>query len=106
LDLDKTNDRTALSYAFRPLTKNKYAAKHKDGSVTILAKGRALFPDVKPLVTMGGGAAGMKRLCTVSRVAAWLGEYGVRSYSEIPDNGEIQFIQSACWRKIRPGIGL
>ena len=43
LDVDETGDRTALSYAFRPLTKNKYLSKRKDGSVSILAKGRA-FP--------------------------------------------------------------
>ena len=54
LDVDGTGDRTALSYVFRPLTKNKYLSKRKDGSVSILSKGRALFPEVKPLIAAGG----------------------------------------------------
>ena len=44
LDTEGTGDHVALSYAFRPLTKNKYLTKRKEGSVAILAKGRALFP--------------------------------------------------------------
>ena len=32
------------SYAFRPLTRQGYLKKHRDGAVTILAKGRGLFP--------------------------------------------------------------
>jgi hypothetical protein len=104
LDTERANDLVKLSYAFRPLTKNKYAAKRKDGAVTILAKGRNLFPDIQPLVTAGGGAAGMKRLCAVARVAALLGEHGVRSFVDIQDMDEAYFIPSACWRKIRPGI--
>jgi hypothetical protein len=103
LDAEKTNDLTKLSYAFRPLTKNKYAIKRKDGAVTILTKGRALFPEITPLVTMGGGAAGMKRLCAVSRVAALLGEHKIHSFAEIQSSG-VYFIPSACWRKIRSGI--
>ena len=56
-----TKDRTALSYAFRPLTKNKYVSKQRDGCVSILAKGRALFPGVTPLISTGGGAAERRR---------------------------------------------
>ena len=32
LDTEGTEDKVALSYAFRPLTKNKYLTKRKDGS--------------------------------------------------------------------------
>lgn len=70
LDVDETGDRTALSYAFRPLTKNKYLSKRKDGSVSILAKGRALFPEVKPLIAAGGGASETRRVIEISRMAA------------------------------------
>ena len=48
-------DRRSLSYAFRPLTKNGYVSKSKDGCVSILAKGRALFPEITPLISVGGG---------------------------------------------------
>ena len=61
LDTTGTGDRVALSYAFRPLTKNKYVSKRKDGCVSILAKGRALFPEVTPLISAGGGAAERRR---------------------------------------------
>jgi len=104
LDTEKTNDRKALSYDFRPLTKHKYARKHKDDNIVILAKGRALFPDLEPLVTLGGGAAGRERVNTVSRVAMFLGEQGVGSFKH-PDRTESWcFIPSACWRNIREGI--
>lgn len=56
LDTEGTKDLTALSYAFRPLTKNKYISKQRDGGVSILAKGRALFPETEPLISTGGGA--------------------------------------------------
>jgi len=49
LNNDGGSDRTALSYAFRPLTKNRYVSKDKRGCVSILAKGRALFPELEPL---------------------------------------------------------
>lgn len=44
LDTENTGDRVALSYSFRPLTRNKYIAKNKANIVSILSKGRALFP--------------------------------------------------------------
>ena len=104
LDTEKTNDRVALSYAFRPLTKNKYVKKRKDDMVFILAKGRALFPETEPLVTLGGGAQGIKRVNVVSRAAMFLGEADVESFAS-PDMCDMAcFIPSACWRKIRPGI--
>jgi len=53
LDTAGTGDTTSLSYAFRPLTKHKYLSKRKDGSVAILAKGRSLYPGLKPLLSIG-----------------------------------------------------
>ena len=43
LNNDGGSDRTALSYAFRPLTKNRYVSKDKRGCVSILAKGGRCF---------------------------------------------------------------
>ena len=68
----------------------------------ILTKGRALFPDLEPLVTVNGSATGIKRAETVSRVAMYLTEQEIYSYAEEQD--EECFIPSACWRKIRDGI--
>lgn len=104
LDTAKTGDRVALSYAFRPLTKNKYVSRRKDGSVSILAKGRSLFPEVKPLISVGGGTAGIKRVIEVSRMAALMEEHGIPSAGQIPDDAGLCFIPSACWRSIAPGI--
>lgn len=104
LDVAGTDDRVALSYAFRPLTKNGYLSKRRDGSVAILAKGRALFPDEKPLISVGGGTAGMKRVIEVSRMAALLEALGIISSATLINTGKPYFIPSACWRKIAPGI--
>lgn len=104
LDTESIKDRTALSYVFRPLARNDYVRKHKDGSVNILAKGKALFPDIKPLVTTGGGTASAKRINTISRVAMYLGEVGIRSYSSPEESNVARFAPSTCWRKIRQGI--
>lgn len=104
LDTDGTDDRAALSYAFRPLTKNGYVSKRKDSCVSILAKGRALFPDTEPLISTGGGAAERRRVIEVSRVAAWMEQSGIPCYGELQDSDEPYFIPSACWRKIAPGI--
>ncbi len=104
LDTEETNDPTALSYVFRPLTKNGYLSKRKDGSVTISAKGRALFPDTQPLISVGGGEKERQRLMTVSRVAALLARQGIPSSSALLSRQEPYFIPSACWRKIAPGI--
>lgn len=43
-----------MSYAFRPLTKNKYISKNKEGIVTVLKKGKALFHNTQPLISSGG----------------------------------------------------
>lgn len=98
----QTGDRTALSYAFRPLTKNGYLSKGKDGLVTICAKGRALFPDITPLVTVGGTTR--ERVAQVARVALLLAKNDIASVSECRDDLARYFIPSACWRKIAPGI--
>ena len=103
LDTTKTNNRMALSYAFRPLTKHKYLKKHKSG-VIILAKGRALFPDVKPLVTLGGGATGMQRVNMISRVAMVMRGAGFPSCASPSESEEACFVPSACWCKIHKGI--
>lgn len=104
LDTARTGDKVALSYAFRPLTKNKYLTKRRDGSVSILAKGRALFPDVKPLISAGGGAQSAQRIIEVSRMAALMEEHGIPAVAEVPKSPEPVFIPSACWRNIAPGI--
>lgn len=104
LDTEGTGDQVKLSYAFRPLTKNKYITKRKDGSVSILAKGRGLFPDVKPLISAGGGEQSIQRVMEVSRMAALMEEHGIPAVAEVPKSLGPVFIPSACWRSISPGI--
>lgn len=104
LDMAGTGDKVALSYAFRPLTKNKYLTKHKDGSVAILAKGRTLFPDIKPLISTGGGTQSVQRVMEVSLMAALMEEHGIPAVGKVPESVEPVFIPSACWRSIAPGI--
>lgn len=104
LDTEGTGDRTVLSYAFRPLTRNKYVSKRKDGCVSILAKGRTLFPEITPLISTGGGAAERRRVMEVSRVAAWMERNGITCCGERQDSDDPYFIPSACWRNIAPGI--
>ena len=104
LDTENTGDKVALSYVFRPLTKQKYIFKDKDGIVSILKKGKELFPDEAPLISIGGGKQNRKRILQVSRVAALLEKNGVEISGERYDIDEPQFIPSACWREIAPGI--
>lgn len=104
LDTAGTGNQVALSYAFRPLTKNNYLVKRKDGSVAILAKGRALFPDAKPLISTGGGVQSVQRVIEVSRMAALMEEHGIPAVVEVPNSPEPVFIPSPCWRNIAPGI--
>lgn len=96
-------DRTSLSYAFRPLTKNDYVVKRSDGSVSILAKGRNLFPELEPLISTGGKGT-ERRVMEVSRMAMWMWKQGFPPTGELPEEPGIWFIPSACWRKIAPGI--
>lgn len=104
LATSEVTDRVALSYCFRPLTKNRYISKREDGSVSILAKGRALFPDTKPLISVGGGAKEARRIMEVSRMAALMEKNGIPVVAKLPDNHKPRFIPSACWRNIAPGI--
>lgn len=97
-------DPIALSYAFRPLTKNGYLSKRKDGSVSITAKGRALFPDITPVISTGGGANETRRVIEVSRTAALMEYNSIPTSTQIPQSDEPCFIPSACWRNIAPGI--
>lgn len=107
LELLKTQekaDHNVLSYAFRPLTKNKYISKAKGGCVSILEKGRALFPGLEPLISAGGGEKDHKRIMRVSRMAMLMEAQGFPALGELPDGAGVYFIPSACWRKIAPGI--
>ena len=104
LDEENTGDRAALSYMFRPLTKHKYIIKDKNGIVSILRKGKELFPEEKPLISIGGGKQYRQRILQVSKVAAMLEKVGVEITGEWYDMDEPQFIPSACWREIAPGI--
>lgn len=104
LDTENCGDRIALSYMFRPLTKHKYISKRKDGCVSILAKGRALFPEAKPLISTGGGASERCRIMGVSRVAALMERHDIPCAGELQDCDTPYFIPSACWRNIAPGI--
>ena len=101
LSLNAVN-KTAASYAFRPLTKHKYISKHKDNSVHILAKGRALFSEVKPLVTLGGGSK--QRINSISRAAMFLRLKGFESITKPDLSRNAYFIPSAYWRNVRDGI--
>jgi hypothetical protein len=102
LDTRNTRDKTAMSYIFRPLTKNKYIPKHTNGSVTILAKGRALFPNIEPLVTLGGGSE--NRVNSISRTAAFLRSAGIKIVASHSGVKTWCFVPSTCQRKIRHGI--
>lgn len=104
LDTENTGDNVALSYAFRPLTKNNYISKNKNGCVSILAKGRALFPKIKPLISTGGGEREKKRIMQISRMAMFMESNGIPVKNEIIDCGDTYFIPSPCWRKIATGI--
>lgn len=100
----ETTDRVALSYAFHPLAKHGYLSKRKDSGVSILAKGRSLFPTVKPLISTDGSSAKTKRIIAVSHMAALMERNGVPCFGERLDKDEPYFIPSACWRNIAPGI--
>lgn len=104
LDPTGMTDRTALSYMFRPLTKNGYLVKRKDESVSILEKGRALFPEITPLISSGGRAMEQKRVMAVSRMAALMERKGIPTDIKPNGDGEPCFIPSARWRDIAPGI--
>ena len=104
LDTEKTGNKVTLSYVFRPLTKNKYLSKNKKGVVSVLKKGRLLFPKEKPLISTATEMVAQQRVMQVSRVAMWLGKCGILTFGEQQDTEEPYFIPSACWRKIAHGI--
>lgn len=104
LDTENTGNRIAMSYAFRPLTKNGYLAKSRDGIVTVLQKGRELFPEEKPLISVATHGQGRNRVLQVSRVCMWMEKCGIPIRDRLPNTGEPVFIPSACWRKIARGI--
>lgn len=101
LNTEITYDRIAMSYAFRPLTKNKYISKNKDGIVTVLKKGRDLFSNEKPLISSGGDK---ERIILISKTAAMMERCEIIITGQLPENRDPHFIPSACWRNIAPGI--
>ena len=103
LDTEGTGNKLAMSYAFRPLTRNNYIGKDFEGYVTILSKGRALFPELTPLIS-AGGIATRQRAAQVSRMAMRMEEIGIPCCGERQENMDRYFIPSACWRRIAPGI--
>lgn len=104
LDMEGARNRTALSYIFRPLTKNKYISKDKNDCVSILAKGRALFPELTPLISTGGKDSDRRRVMKVSRMAALMECNGIPVVADRQTNDAPYFIPSACWRRIASGI--
>ena len=104
LDMENTGDLVAMSYIFRPLTKNKYVAKNKDGVVTVLKKGRELFPDGKPLISTATRGKSRLRVLQVSKVCMWMEQNGIPVSGELMDTEDPYFIPSACWRNIAKGI--
>ena len=104
LDTENTGDMLAMSYVFRPLTKNKYVAKNKDGVVSVLKKGRALFPEEKPLISNATGTKSRERVLLVSRVGMWMVKNDIPVSAKLLDTEEPYFIPSACWRNIAKGI--
>lgn len=104
LDTEKTGNKVALSYVFRPLTKNKYLSKNKKGVVTALKKGRALFPEEMPPLSTATGTVAQQRVMQVSRVFMRLEKCGIPAYAALQETKEPHFIPSACWRNIVKGI--
>ena len=104
LDTEGVGDRMALSYVFRPLTKNKYLSKDENDCVSILAKGRALFPELTPLISTGGKDSDRRRVMKVSRMAALMEHNGIPVVADCKNSETPYFIPSACWRRIASGI--
>jgi hypothetical protein len=104
LDTENAGDMIAMSYVFRPLTKNCYLAKNKDGIVTVLKKGRELFPDEGPLISTATRGKARDRVLQVSKVCMWMEQNDVPISGELLDTEDPYFIPSACWRNIGKGI--
>ena len=69
-----------------------------------MKKGKELFPEETPLISIGGGKQCRQRILQVSRTAALLERNGVLISGEWLDTDAPYFIPSACWREIAPGI--
>ena len=93
-----------MSYVFRPLTKNGYVAKDKNGVVSVLQKGRDLFPEEGPLITVSSKGKDRGRVLLVSRVCMWMEKNGIPISRELLDTEEPYFVPSACWRRLANGI--
>ena len=104
LDTENTGDMIAMSYVFRPLTKNGYVVKGKDGVVAVLQKGRDLFPEEGPLISVASRGKSRLRVLHVSRVCMWMEKNGVPISGELLDTEDPYFIPSARWRGIAKGI--
>ena len=104
LDTENTGDMIAMSYVFRPLTKNGYVTKSKDGVVAVQQKGRELFPEEFPLICVATHGKSRLRVMQVSKVCMWMERIGVPVSGELLDTEEPYFIPSACWRRIAKGI--
>ena len=104
LDTENTGDMIAMSYVFRPLTKNGYVVKGKDGVVAVLQKGRDLFPEECPLISVASRGKSRLRVLHVSRVCMWMEKNGIPLSGELLDTEEPYFIPSARWRDIAKGI--
>lgn len=104
LDTENTGDMIAMSYVFRPLTKNGYVVKSKDGVVAVLQKGRDLFPEEGPLISVASRGKSRLRVLHVSRVCMWMEKNGVPLSGELLDTEDPYFIPSARWRDIAKGI--
>ena len=88
LDTENTGDMVAMSYVFRPLTKNGYVAKSKDGVVTVLQKGRNLFSDERPLISTASKGKPRDRVLQVSKVCMWMERIGIPISGELLDTEE------------------
>lgn len=104
LDTENTGDMVKMSYLFRPLTKNDYISKNKDGIVSILQKGRIYVEIKEPLIALGGSRQSKQRVLQMSRMAALLEKNGVYITGDVPQSKSPHFIPSACWREIAPSI--
>ena len=74
-----------MSYAFRPLARNGYLAKSRDGIVTVLQKGRELFPEDGPLISVATHGQGRNRVLQVSRVCMWMEKCGIPIRDRLKD---------------------
>lgn len=104
LDTEKTQNKDNLLYSLRPLMKNGYISKRKDGLYGLLSPGKELTEHIHPILTIGGDAGGRHRAAEVSHMAALLNWHGIPTIPFIPPDGQNGFIPSAIWRTLRSGL--